>query len=272
MDYDRATSVLNEYQQLVKAAQSTTWLSKERRAAVKQLNGRGREVNLILGNLSPSLGIIAGRNLSDHVDGLGKIGNALRLLIAARSMAAAAAQLGEPALPLSLLHPLVRLPAQPLWAAGNYRHAVSDAATNVSNYTQKRLGRHDVSDKDLMAQAFTDKEPEEGKYRLRCPGNQNSQAIRSQQMGALMFSQGCFQAIRNPAHHMTGDWNPLTAFEHLAALSTVARWVSEWDIDYYYPPLEFTPLSAKTIQVATDGKTPAKPKPTAKTPTGKPAT
>jgi hypothetical protein len=165
-------------------------------------------VNLILGNLSPSLGTIACGTLSDHVAGLGRIGNALRLLTATQSMAAAAARLGEPALSLSLLHPLVWIPAQLLWAAGNYRHAVSDAATNVSNHTQKRLGRHDISDKDLMAQVCTDKEPEEGKHRLRCPGNQNSQAVRSQQIGALMFSQGCFQAIRNPAHHMTGDWNP----------------------------------------------------------------
>jgi hypothetical protein len=40
MDYDRAMSVLNEYQQLVKDARSMSFLSKERRAAVKQLNER----------------------------------------------------------------------------------------------------------------------------------------------------------------------------------------------------------------------------------------
>jgi hypothetical protein len=271
VDYDWATSVLNEYQQLVRDVQNTTWLSKERRAAVKQLNNRCPAVNGILQNLSPGLGQIVHGTLSDHVAGLGRIGNALRLLAAARAMAAAARQLAEPALPLSLLHPLVRIPAQLLWAAGNHRHAVSDAATNVSNYTQKRLGRYDISDKDLMAQAFTDKEPEQGKHRLRCPGNQNSQAVRSQQIGALMFSQGCFQAIRNPAHHMTGDWNPVTAFEHLAALSTVARWVCEWDVAYYYPPVDLTLLTAKTVQVVIDSKTQAQPTPTAKTPAGKPA-
>jgi hypothetical protein len=36
-------------------------------------------------------------------------------------------------------------------------------------------------------------------------------------------AQGCFQAIRNPAHHLTGDWNPVTAAEQLATLSLVAR-------------------------------------------------
>jgi hypothetical protein len=51
------------------------------------------------------------------------------------------------------------------------------------------------------------------------------------------FSIGTFQAIRNPAHHVTGDWNPVLAFHHLAALSQVAYWFRNWDIARYIPPL-----------------------------------
>jgi hypothetical protein len=56
------------------------------------------------------------------------------------------------------------------------------------------------------------------------------------QQGALAMAQGCFQAIRNPAHHLTGDWNPVTATEHLTVLSVVARWVRHWDVVRYAPP------------------------------------
>lgn len=80
------------------------------------------------------------------------------------------------------------------------------------------------------------------KPRLRCPGNQKSQTVQSMQQGALQFSQGAFMAIRNPAIHQDGGWNPVTAAEHLAALSIVARWVRHWDVVHYVPPLP--PLGA----------------------------
>ena len=129
-----------------------------------------------------------------------------------------------------MLHPLIRTPARAHWEARHYRSAVSDAATNVSQYAQWRLGRYDISEKDLMSQAFTDKPPEEGKPRLRCPGNPKSQTTQSQQQGAMLFSMGCYAAIRNPAQHLTGDWNPHTAFQHLAAFSIVAQWVQNWQL------------------------------------------
>jgi Protein of unknown function (Hypoth_ymh) len=59
-------------------------------------------------------------------------------------------------------------------------------------------------------------------------------------------AMGTFQAIRNPAHHLTGDWNPITAFEYLAALSTVARWVTGWNLVQYVPP----PIDYQAIQQA----------------------
>lgn len=117
-----------------------------------------------------------------------------------------------------------------------------DAATSLNKFAQDRIGRHDISDKNLMGEAFSDKNPEEGKARLRCPGNHASEAVRSQQEGARSFAIGTFQAIRNPAHHLTGDWNPVTAFHHLTALSQVAHCFREWNVAQYVPPLDLSTL------------------------------
>lgn len=125
----------------------------------------------------------------------------------------------------------------PLWQAEKYRQSVGDAATSLNGFAQDRMGRHDISDKDLMAQAFSDKDPEPGKSRLRCPGNEASETVRSQQEGARAFAIGAFQAFRNPSHHVAGDWNPVTAFHHLTAFSQIAHWFRYWDIVSYLPPL-----------------------------------
>ena len=68
-----------------------------------------------------------------------------------------------------------------------------------------------------------------------------SETVRSQQEGARAFAIGTFQAIRNPAHHLTGDWNPALGFQHLAALSQVAYWFRNWDVSRYTPPTSATP-------------------------------
>jgi len=75
-------------------------------------------------------------------------------------------------------------------------------------------------------------------------------SVKSQQDGAAPFAIGVFKAIRNPAHHMTGDWHPVTAFEFLGSLSTLARWVTTWHVDRYVrpaPPLTFTSEQSAAI-------------------------
>jgi hypothetical protein len=65
-------------------------------------------------------------------------------------------------------------------------------------------------------EAFSTAPPQPGKPRLRCPGDQADDTVRSQQTGALNYAKACFMAMRNPAHHQKGDWDPLTAFHHVA--------------------------------------------------------
>jgi len=63
-----------------------------------------------------------------------------------------------------------------------------------------------------MNEAFSEEAAQPGKPRLRCPGNRELMEIRDQRNGARQLAVGAFLSIRKPAHHMTGDWNPITAF------------------------------------------------------------
>jgi uncharacterized protein (TIGR02391 family) len=241
VNYDGAIEALNEHKRLIAECGRTAWLSKDRKVALEKLNEHSPAVNAILQRFR--LGGIAGTTLGWHREAEGTIDRALALLAGGRSMAEAATHLGHPALPMGVLHPVVYNVARPLWDQGNYRHAVADAATNVTNFTQRRLKRYDISDRELMAQAFSDKEPERGKARLRCPGKRNSETVKSLQEGAKLFAMGTFHAVRNPAHHSIGDGEPVAAFEDLAALSKVARWVQDWYVDEYFEPIDMTSLS-----------------------------
>ena len=77
----------------------------------------------------------------------------------------------------------------------------------------------------------------EERRRLRCPATQTTRRSRARKEGARAFAIGTFQAIRNPAHYLTGDGNLVTAFHHLVALSQVAHWFRSWNIAQYVPPL-----------------------------------
>jgi Protein of unknown function (Hypoth_ymh) len=174
-----------------------------------------RRVNEVLAGLTPDYSRITGTTLSDH-------SAALSLVEQTQAIKAAQDTIGYPVLPLGLLDPLVREAAMKHWEHGHYRIAVGEAATNVDRYTQRRLERFDVSGVTLMDAAFSVNPPQPGKPRLRCPGDQASEAVRSQQVGALNYAKACFMTMRNPAHHQKGDWNPLTAFHHLVSLSQVS--------------------------------------------------
>lgn len=237
MNREETCRQVTEYWTLVRECKAKPLLSSERRAAVKVLNNEYLpRVNRILPDLAPDLRPIRAWTVNDHLAAWPTVERALGILKRWEAMTSVQQTLGEPVLSMSVLDPVIGDAALPLWGAGKYRQAVNDAATHLNIFVQRQIGRHDISDKDLMAQAFSDKDPEEGKARLRCPGDLENETVRSQQEGARAFSIGTFQAIRNPAHHLTGDWNPALAFHHLAALSQVAYWFRHWNVVRYCPP------------------------------------
>jgi Protein of unknown function (Hypoth_ymh) len=150
----------------------------------------------------------------------------------------ASAQLVEsPVLPLTMLDRVIADAALPLCEVGKDRQAVNDAATSLNQFGQQQLGRPDISGRKLIVESFSDNLPKPGEPRLWCYRlGRAMEKVHSQQEGARLFAMGTFAAIRNSAHYETGDWNPLTAFRHLAALSQVAHYFRDWKVVTFVPP------------------------------------
>ena len=100
-----------------------------------------------------------------------------------------------------------------------------------------------------MNETFSSDPPKPDRPRLRCPVDHALVTNRDQQAGARQIAAGAFLAIRNPAHHMTGDWNPVTAFHHLSVLSQVAQYFRHWNVIEHVPPLPdyYKILNAPTL-------------------------
>jgi Protein of unknown function (Hypoth_ymh) len=145
-----------------------------------------------------------------------------------------AANLGEltPNLNVAQMHPWVWDDARSLWASGHFREAVSAAAVKVNAETQNKVKRTDVSEAKLFQEAFSLKEPEAKKPRLRIVAYDGSDTYKSIHEGASAFAVGCYRAIRNPAAHVPlGDLPEDEALEQLAAFSILARWVDAAGLD-----------------------------------------
>lgn len=135
-----------------------------------------------------------------------------------------------PAMDADSLHSLVWESAVALWSDGHYAAAVQRAATQINADVQFRVSRYDISDKDLMTQAFSLAAPEPGKPRLRWPGDDEDLTVKAMRVGLLSFSQGVFAAIRNAVTHSTKELPRQVAFEYLATLSTLARWIDHCEV------------------------------------------
>lgn len=161
-----------------------------------------------------------------------------RLLARLDTATEVAAKLGagdsSPRITAASLHALIWQAAQAQWATEHRHEAVLAAAKAVNSHLQTKIGRRDVSEADLVRQAFSDKPPESGKQRLRFNSVADEQTRKSLRQGVMEFGAGCFGAIRNPLGHLPNDELELdeqTALERLAALSLLARWIDEADIE-----------------------------------------
>lgn len=120
--------------------------------------------------------------------------------------------------------------AQTFWESKHYSSAVHQAATSISDHLQTKVNRRDQSDQKLMGECFSEKDPKPGCPRLRFPGDPTDETVKSRQHGALMFSQGCYGALRNPAAHGTAELDQQIALEQLAAFSVLARLIDECSV------------------------------------------
>jgi Protein of unknown function (Hypoth_ymh) len=214
----------------------------ERDAALQTANQMLPRVNAILLSLVPDIEAVSGSLLRHHEAGVGRVLRAEDVLGDWDEMTENDGETVQFGVPLNALDLVVLEAARQDWNHGQYRQAVANAAAKLNSFLQDRLDVHDISDNDLMAHAFSDKEPQPGRPRLRCPGKQESATVKSMQAGAKLFAIGAYMAIRNPAVHWTRNGNPSSAAEQLAALSVIARWVRYWDVVRYMPPV---PTSAE---------------------------
>ncbi|WGJ88027.1 TIGR02391 family protein [Gordonia sp. SMJS1] len=140
----------------------------------------------------------------------------------------------SPRITAGSMHHLIWKAAEPQWSLGQRHEAVLAAAKAVNSLIQAKVGRRDLSDRKLVQEVFSPKQPEPGKPRLRFPEIIQDETRESMRQGAMDFGAGCFSAIRNPLGHLPNDELDLdeqTALEQLAALSLLARWVDQAEIE-----------------------------------------
>lgn len=143
---------------------------------------------------------------------------------------AKAEALSSPTIEPSLLHPLVWAAAQRLWNDGHLRQAVAAAAEAISGQMKQLTDRNNASDTSLWQQAFAIAGPQEGKPRLRWPGDSDDQDVKTMQSGLLSFAPGVNMVIRNPATHVAEDFTEQDGLEQLATLSVLAKFVDRCEV------------------------------------------
>ena len=172
----------------------------------------------------------SGHNWVELQSGIDLARRALGYLATAEETAQHITGTQAPTMDADALHDLVWESAAGLWQDGHRASAVQRAATFLNAHVQDRTGRHDVSDKELMARVFSKDDPQPGKPRLRWPGDDSDLTVRAMRTGLLNFSQGCYLAIRNPVTHGTDDLGKQEALELLSTLSTLARWIDACEL------------------------------------------
>jgi hypothetical protein len=139
----------------------------------------------------------------------------------------------SPQMRANQLHDLVWRAAQAQWSTGHRHEAVLAGAKAVNSMLQAKLERRDISDVQLVREAFSENDRVPGRHRLRFSAVEDEQTRESMRQGVMSFGAGCFQAIRNPVGHLPNEENELSeqeALERLAALSLLARWIEEADV------------------------------------------
>lgn len=135
-----------------------------------------------------------------------------------------------PSVGAEAMHPTVWGAAGRLWRDGHFRQAVTASAEAVVLMVKNRTRRNDIAETALWQEAFSSKDPQPGKPRLRWPGNPTDRDVTTMTDGLRQFAPGVQMTIRNSAAHGVGEFGEQNALERLSALSLLARWVDECEL------------------------------------------
>ena len=139
----------------------------------------------------------------------------------------------SPSISASGMHRIVWEAARPQWNQGFQARAVDSVARAVNSMLQRKLNRVDLSEVKLVQEAFSERDPEPGKPRLRFDIYSSADTNESMRRGAMDLGRGLFAGVRNPIAHVPDDEIEMSdqeAVEALAAFSLFARWVDQADI------------------------------------------
>ena len=106
------------------------------------------------------------------------------------------------------------------------------AAESVSGQMKQLTDRNDAPDTSLWQQAFAQGAPQAGKTRLKWPGDQANQDVKTMQDGLRQFAPGTNMVIRNPATHANEPLSEQAALERLATLSVLAHFVDHCEVEH----------------------------------------
>jgi hypothetical protein len=135
-----------------------------------------------------------------------------------------------PQLAAAEMHPWVWDEAAPRLTAGFYRDAVQAAATRIfDTELPRKLQTHPVTQPANLFAAFATDRP--GGPALRFvdldPGGIDWASFHR---GVMLFGQACVASIRNPRTHQLEVGEEQSALEELAALSLLARWIDDAEL------------------------------------------
>lgn len=142
-----------------------------------------------------------------------------------------------PRIAASEFHPTVWGAVLSLWDSGHRLQSVLAAAQAVNAQLQEKLDRRDISERDLVAQAFSLDSPGRDTPRLRFvspPRDEDPKTWTNRHDGARFLGMGLFAGIRNVLGHgdPADEPDPQTTLEYLASFSVLSRWVEEAVVRY----------------------------------------
>ncbi len=140
-------------------------------------------------------------------------------------------QPSSPSVNVSALHPWVAGMAASLWAGGYHRQAVEEAARSVEVHLRAKLALPGGTGAPLVTNAFSLKDARPGDPRLRSREFvEGSESWTNAHEGAMLFGRGCMMRVRNLYSH-GHEPSEQEALEALAALSLLARWIDQAEVD-----------------------------------------
>ncbi|WP_341229188.1 TIGR02391 family protein [Nocardioides salarius] len=136
-----------------------------------------------------------------------------------------------PAFAPSAFHTVIWTAAAPHWTNHQYRVAVREAAEALNLHWKERLARVNVQDTDFWGQSLSTQPPAPGQARLRWPGPETDNTVKSMREGLMGLAKGLNLAVRNVATHSRSEISEQEGMERLGAYSHLARLLDQCQVE-----------------------------------------